>query len=288
VRLLDWSTGTLLRVIGWKAGKETAVTEEEIGVLVEQATDAGVFEEAEGEMMESVLRLGDRVVASAMTPRPDVVWLDLSDPFETTLERIKSSGYSRYPVARDDLDGIVGIVDTNALLCRCLNGEPFDLTASVQTPEIVPETMPLLDLLGSSREARAGMVLVADEFGGILGIVTEADLFYALVGDTRATVESGERDAIQREDGSWLLSGRLSVGDMQRILEVDDLPEDEQGRYHTLAGFILTRLGHIPQSAESFTWSEHRFEIVDMDGHRVDKVLVTPLPRNIYEMSAPD
>jgi len=276
VRLLTISTDLVLRVLGVRPSTEPPVTEEEIQVLIEQGTRAGVFEEAEQDMVEGVLRLGDRQISTMMTPRTEVVWFDVDDPPDVVRRKIAESAHSRFPVAHSSLDNILGIVQTKDLLMHSLTGQPLDLRTLAQRPLFVPETKPVLDVIELFRETRNHIALVIDEYGSLLGMVTINDILEGIVGDMPAVGEPAQPSAIQREDGSWLLDGLMPVDEFEDLLQVE-LPEESRGFYQTLGGFVMAQLGRIPSAADHFEWKQLRFEVVDMDGHRVDKVLVAPI-----------
>jgi putative hemolysin len=276
-RFLSYSSGLVLRLLGVRPSDEPPVTEEEIQVLLEQGTEAGVFEEAELDMVQSVFRLADRRVGSLMTPRPEIAWLDLEDPEDEIRRRIIASPHSRMPVAEGSLDNVMGIVQAKNLLARSLMGEPLDLRAALVPPMFVPESMLALNALEQFRESGVHIALVIDEFGGVQGLVTLYDILEAIVGDIPAAGESDEPEVVQREDGSWLLDGGLPVDEFKDIFSITRLPDEERGYYNTVGGFIMTRLGRIPSASDHFEWAGLRFEVVDMDGFRVDKVLVLPV-----------
>ena len=276
VRLLTVSTDGLLRLLRVKPSTEPPVTEEEIQVLIEQGTQAGVFEEAEQDMVTGVFRLGDQQVSTIMTPRTEIVWLDLEDSPEETRRKITESAHTLFPVGQGSLDNILGVVQSKDLLTRCLAGhQPVDLKAVLQRALLVPETKPVLQAIELFRESRTHIALVIDEYGGLQGMVTINDILEGIVGDLPAVGEAPP-GAVQREDGSWLLDGLMPVDEFKEVLQIGELPGEDRGYYHTLGGFVMTRLGHIPSAADHFEWGRLRFEVVDMDGRRVDKVLVTP------------
>ena len=274
VRLLSFSTAAVLGAFRLKAAEDPPVTEEEIRVLIHQGAEAGVFEQSEREIVESVLRLDDRRVTALMTPRMEIDWLDLTASPSEALRGLGAGAHSRYPVARGNLDDVQGVVHAKDLLGRCLAGEPPDLRSLLRPPLFVPESQTALQLLEQLRNARTHVALVVNEFGSVQGLVTMHDVLEAIVGDLPAV--GAEPYAVEREDGSWLLDGALLVDEFREIFDTGPLPGEERGGYETLAGFVLTRLGRVPRTAESFEWGGLRFEIVDMDGRRVDKVLVTP------------
>lgn len=276
VRLLSVSSDLVLQLLGAKKSDEPPITEDEVKVLIELGTQAGVFMEAEQDMVAGVFRLADRYVGSLMTPRTEIVWLDLEDPPEETRRTIIESVHSRLPVAEGDLDHIQGIVQAKGLLSQCLAGKPVDLRATLTPPQFVPESTPALKVLEMFRSSRVHIAMVIDEFGGLMGLVTIIDILEAIVGDIPVTGETGEPEAVQRKDGSWLLDGMLPVDEFKDIFRISSLPDEGKGHYQTLGGFVMTYLGRIPSAGDQFEWGGLRFEILDMDGFRVDKVLVVP------------
>ncbi|MBD2163978.1 HlyC/CorC family transporter [Calothrix membranacea FACHB-236] len=278
VYLLSASTEMVLRVLGITPSTEPQVTEEEIKILIEQGTEAGTFEEAEQDMVERVFRLGDRPVSAFMTPRPDIVWLDLEDSPEENREKMVDSAYSRYPVCQEGLDNVLGVIPVTDLLARSFKGEPLDLTVGLRQPVFVPESTRGLKVLELFKQTITHMALVVDEYGVIQGLVTLNDIMSEIVGDVPADPGQDQPQAVQREDGSWLLDGMLPVEEFLEIFDMEEWQPDERGSYQTLGGFVITHLGRIPAAADHFEWQGMRFEVMDMDGNRVDKVLV--IPRN--------
>lgn len=287
VRLLSLSTELVLRLLDVRPAPEPPITEEEIKVLIEQGTQAGIFEEAEQDMVEAVFRLGDRQVGVLMTPRTEIVWLDLDDPPEEIQRRITTTVHARFPVVQGTLDHVLGIVHAKDLLARSLEGEPFDLKACLRQPLYVPESMRALKVLELFKQSGTHMAMVIDEYGGIQGLVTLNDILEAIVGDIPSSDEAAEPPVIQREDGSWLLDGMLPVDEFKELFHLAQLPEEERGGYQTLGGLVMAHLGRIPTSADHFEWGGLRLEVVDMDGHRVDKVLVIPLETSPSDSSNP-
>lgn len=271
VRFLSFSASLVLRLFGVTDIKDAPVTEDELKVLIAQGTAAGVFDAAEQNIMRRTLRLGDRTAATLMTPRPDIVWLDLDgDPAEVW-RKITTTTFTRFPVARGALDAIAGVVRARDLLTSAGRGDSLSLESVLQPPLLVPESTPALRVLEILKRARSQMALILDEYGGVSGLVTLEDILQAIVGDI--SDEAQPTEAVRRLDGSWLLDGALPVDEMQELLDLDDLPG--AGDYLTVAGFIMRQLGHIPSAGDRFTWENCEFEVVDMDGRRVDKVLVS-------------
>ncbi|MEB3178500.1 MAG: hemolysin family protein [Nostocaceae cyanobacterium] len=283
VHLLSASTDMVLRVLGITASQEPQVTEEEIKILIEQGTEAGTFEEAEQAMVERVFRLGDRPVSSFMTPRPDIIWLDLEDPAEENRHKMSENGYSRYPVCQGGLDEVLGIIPVTDLLARSFRGEPLDLTVGLRQPVFVPESTRGLKVLELFKQTITHMALVVDEYGVIQGLVTLNDIMSEIVGDVPAGPGEDEPQYVQREDGSWLLDGMLPVEKFFELFDMEEWESEERGSYQTLGGFVITHLGRIPTAADHFEWEGMRVEVMDMDGNRVDKVLVVPQGNNENE-----
>jgi putative hemolysin len=273
VRFLSFSTEAVLRLMGVKASTEPPVTEEEIQLLIDQGTQAGVFEEAEQDMVEGVFSLGEQRIYSVMTPRTEIVWLDIEDTIEEIRDKIAEHEISRFPVRQDTLDVILGIVKARDLLVACLSGEPIKLKQHLKPAYYIPETMSAARALEIFKEKGTEMLLVIDEFGGLQGLLTVNDVIEEIVGE----IELEEPQATQRQDGSWLLDGMLEVDEFKEIFKLPTLPHEDE--YETLSGFVMLTLGKVPQTADQFEWHGLRFEVIDMDGRRVDKVLVTTLPQ---------
>lgn len=276
VHVLSVSTSAILHILRLKASDEPPVTEEEIKVLIEQGTQAGVILEAEQEMVESVFKLADRSIVTLMTPRTEVAWLDVNDPPERLYAQVSESPYSRFPICTGTVDNVVGVVKAKDLLARSAAGVQLDLRAVMKQPLFVPDSRTALQVLEALKGARTHLAILVNEYGSVEGLVTSNDILEAIVGDIAPAGAQGEEQAVRREDGSWLLDGALPVEDFRELFPVGQLPGEERGGYHTLAGFVMTHLGRIPAVAEYFEWQGLRFEVVDMDGKRIDKVLVSP------------
>ncbi|MFN6561468.1 MAG: hemolysin family protein [Nostoc sp. ChiSLP01] len=286
VHLLSASTDMVLRLLGVTQSTEPQVTEEEIKILIEQGTEAGTFEEAEQDMVERVFRLGDRPVSYLMTPRPDIVWLDLDDTAEENRQKMVESAYSRYPVCQGGLDNVLGVIPVTDLLARSFRGEQLDLTVGLRQPVFVPESTRGLKVLELFKQTVTHMALVVDEYGVIQGLVTLNDIMSEIVGDVPSTDGQDQPQAVQREDGSWLLDGMLPVEEFLELFEMEEWESEERGSYQTLGGFVITHLGRIPTAADHFEWEGMRIEVMDMDGNRVDKVLVVPSANQIKNITS--
>jgi putative hemolysin len=277
VHLLSSSTDGLLKLLGIQVTEDSGVTEEEIKVLIKQGTQAGMFEEAEQEMVSRVFRLGDRSVTALMTPRTDIVWLDVDAPWELNKSVMLANPHSYFPVGQGSLDECVGIVSLKDLLPAFMAGEVVNLRQVMRSPLFVPESIRALKVLELFKESRNHIALIADEYGGLEGLVTLNDVSEAVIGELPSLEDLNEPLAIKRDDGSWLLDGMLSIDTLKEILQQDNLPSEDEGYYQTLGGFAMHVLGRVPTSGEHFEAIGFRFEIVDMDGNRVDKVMVTPI-----------
>ena len=277
VSFLGFSTDAVLKVLRVRPGEDPPVTEAEIGILIEQGARAGVFEEAEKDMVRRIFRLGDLRITALMTPRPDVVWLDLEDHPDENRLKISESVYSRFPVCRGNIDQVVGVARAKDLLIRRLDGEDLDLDTDLRKPLFVPESMYAFRVLELFKSVGEPFALVADEYGEIEGVVTLNDILEAIVGEIPASDELEEAGATLREDGSWFLDGSLPINRVNEVLQVENLFEDAPENYQTLAGFVMTRTGRLPSVADRFAWKGLSFEVADMDGYRIDKVIVTPI-----------
>ncbi len=274
VHILGASTDAALRLLRVRKSEEPPVTDEEIGVLLEQGARAGVFHPEEQELIESVFDFADDYVTALMTPRPDIVWLDLEDPAEENRRKMAESPYSRFPVCRGELDEVVGVVRAKDLLVGALTGRDRGLEGYLHPALFVPESTPALQMLEEFRRSGEHLALVVDEYGGTEGLVTLQDVLEAIVGHIPSVGEPDDLRVVRRPDGSWLLDGTLPSDELGEVLGIEGLPAGDG--YQTLGGFVLSELGRIPDAGDRFEWGGYRFEVVDMDGRRVDKVLVSP------------
>jgi putative hemolysin len=275
VRLLTISTQALLRLLGVKENTGNAVTEEEIHAMLAEGTDAGVIESHEHAMVRNVFRLDDRQIGSLMVPRGDIVVLDANAPFEENLACIERSDHARFPVVDGGLDQILGVVNARKWLSRSLaDGNRSLKDLLLKQPLYVPETITGMELLDNFRSSDVHMAFVIDEYGEVQGIVTLQDLIEAITGEFHPR-DPATSWAVQREDGSWLLDGHIPVPELKDRLQLDAVPEEERGRYHTLSGMLMLLTGRLPKVADVVSWEGWRLEIVDMDGKTIDKVLAT-------------
>ncbi|MBN1956518.1 MAG: HlyC/CorC family transporter [Anaerolineae bacterium] len=271
VCLLNLSTEAVLRIGGMPISSGQPVTEEEIKVMVEQGARAGIFKPAEHEIVKRVFRLDDRRASTLMTPRIEIAWLDVNNPLEEIRRRIAASDHSCFPVACDNLDNVLGLVKTKDLLAQSLGGRQIDLEAVLRPALFVPEGVSVLRVLERFKETRSHVALLIDEYGGLQGLVTVNDILEAIVGDI-SLPEEAVAEIVQRADGSWLVDGKFLIDELEEFLRTGELLEERS--YQTLGGFVMANLGYVPAAGDSFEWAGWRFEVVDMDGYRVDKVLV--------------
>ncbi len=283
---LNGMTGLLMRMLGLKRFRRENISEEEIRLLVAESAEQGVLDSDERNMVNRVLRLGDRTVDSLMTPRPRIVWLDAAAPLQENLAVMRATPYSRYPVYRESEDDVVGVLEIKQLL-QTLAQEPvagapprhIELFRKLARPLFVPATARALDVLDEFRDAETPFALAVDEYGDIEGLVTFNDVLTAVVGRGSGNEGASSRDppAVRRDDGSWLVNGSLSCDDLRELLQIDELPQEDEGDYNTLAGMLIGLFARIPAVGESIEWNGLRFEVVDLDGARIDKVLISPL-----------
>jgi putative hemolysin len=277
VKLLGYSTNAVLRLLGIRNQSARAVTEEEIAASLEEGLDAGVIEAHEHQMVRNVFRLDDRQIGSMMVPRAEIVWLDSQAPLPELLQALRDSGHSRYPVCRDGLDDVIGVLKAHEV--PLASGAPAPLGEYLKPPVFVPETLSGMELLEHFRQNHADLVFVVDEYGAVQGLITERDVLEAITGELGGTAAE-DAWAVQRSDGSWLLDGLIPVPELKDRLQLKELPEEARGRYNTLAGMVMLLLGRLPATTDVVEWRQWRFEVVDLDGKRVDKVLATRTPHD--------
>ena len=277
VHLLAGSTALVLRLMGQRELAGPSVTEEEIHALLNEGSEAGVIEKSEHEMVRNVFRLDDRQIGSLMVPRSDIVALDVDRPLDENLTLVAESAHSSFPVCRDGLDEILGIVSAKKIFTQMLRGETVDLTKDLQAPVYVPESLTGMELLEQFRSSGTYIVFVIDEYGEVQGMVTLHDVVESVTGEFLSH-DTEEAWAVQREDGSWLLDGLIPIVELKDRLGIKAVPEEEKGRYHTLSGMVMWLLGRLPNTGDIATWENWRLEVVDLDGKRIDKVLATRLP----------
>lgn len=277
VRLLSGSTDLVLRVLGAHQPSAPSVTEEEIHLMLAEGSEAGVIEDDERRMVQNLFGLDDRTLASLMLPRSDIVALDIEASSDENLKIVQGSEHARYPVYRESLEQVIGVVTTRKLLLRLHSTGSLDLDAVMEPPVFVPDTLNAMSMLEQFRTSGGQMAFIVDEYGAVQGLVTVHDLLEAITGEFRSPA-SDESWVVHRPDGSWLLDGALPISDLKRILDWTSLPEEAHGSYQTLGGLLLVLMGRIPSVAESTEWEDWRLEVVDMDGKRIDKVLASRAP----------
>lgn len=279
VWLLAASSSFLLRLMGAVRKEEPPVTDEEIKVLMEQGSEAGVFHESEQAIVSNVLRLDEQRIGAIMTHRTEIYVLDLDEPEAEIRNRIAESPYTRLVVCRDGLDHIVGILRTADILKNALAGKPLEVEQSLRPPLYVPEGVSTTHLLENFRKSRQQLALIVDEYGELQGMVTLTDVLISIVGELPSSDIPEEQDIIVREDGSLLIDGSVTIERLKSVLGIggEHLPGEEENAFNTLGGFVMYVLGRIPAATDHFEAAGCRFEVMDMDKNRVDKVLVARL-----------
>ncbi|MGH8547187.1 MAG: hemolysin family protein [Methylococcales bacterium] len=278
VKTLSLSTEFVLWLLRVKPRNEPSITEEEIKGLFEQGTEEGVFEEAEQNFMENILRLDDRKVGSIMTPRKEIVFLGLNKTFDENRQRILDHHHWILPLCENGLEDVIGVVKTRELLNRVLMGDRLDWKAIADPALYVLDSLTLMKLLEQFRASHLHTALVVDEYGEIEGLVSLGDVLEAIVGYLPSATGEERPEIAQREDGSWLIDGLVNIDRLKKLLALVELPDQHTGDFHTVGGFVMFHLGHVPKATNHFEFNGLRFEVMDMDGNRVDKVLVSRIP----------
>ena len=277
VRLLSASTALVLRIFGVKDTGRQTMTEEELHLMLEESSESGIIEQHEHQMVRNVFRLDDRQISSFMVPRSEVVYFDADDSVEANLARFESANHSRFPVVRGGWDKILGIANARQMLAQTLRGEKPSLIDHLQPAVFVPESLTGMGLLEEFKNSGVQMAFIVDEYGEVQGIVTLQDVMEAITGEFKTHREE-DAWAMKREDGSWLLDGLIPIPELKDCLGIVQVPEEERGRYNTLSGMVMLLLGKLPQTTDRCEWEGWEFEIVDLDGMRIDKVLATRKP----------
>jgi putative hemolysin len=271
---LSASTDFVLRLLPLRAPSTPPITDEEITFMLREGAAAGHIPQAETAIVEMALRLGDRRASTVMTPRTQIEFLDLDDPEPENRRKIRESSFSRFPVVQGGTQQVIGIVQAKDLLASWLAGQPFDLRAATRPPRYLPNTVTVLRVLEVFKTTSEPMALIVDEYGDLEGLVTPSDILEALVGDIPGSAEADQR-IVQRDDGTWLIDGLVGLDELKQVLGISRLPEEDPD-FHTLGGYMMARLNRVPMEADRITAADHRFEVVKMDGRRVDRVLVSP------------
>jgi putative hemolysin len=282
VKLLSGSTQLVLRTFRVKERAASAMTEEEIHLMLAESSESGVIEQHEHEMVRNVFRLDDRQIGSLMVPRSDIVYLDVEDSRENNLRRLEQSSHSRFPVVRGGWNEILGVATARQFLTQTLRGQEPSLTEHLQQPVFLPESLTGMELLENFKNSGVQIAFIVDEYGEVQGIVTIQDVMEAITGEFKPE-GTEEPWAVQREDGSWLLDGLIPVPELKDCLDLKQVPEEDRGRYNTLSGMVMLLLGKLPQTGDRCEWEGWSFEIVDLDGKRIDKVLATHLKQEVQE-----
>ena len=276
-RFLSASTNLGIKLLRIDTEKGPTITEEEIKSYLEEGRDIGVIEEVEREMVSGIFRLGDRRVEALMTPRLEMAWVDVNAAHDVIWALIKDTPHSRVPVADGDLDKILGYVQIRDLLGKNPQQAEFNIRDFIKQPIYLPENMAALKALDNFQTSGVHLAMVVDEFGGITGMVTDYDILEAIVGEIPEDREDTDNIAVQREDGSWLFDGLIVIDQLKEILNISEMPGEDRANYQTLSGFVMSQLGRIPKTGAKFSYENLDFEVVDMDGRRVDRVLVSPI-----------
>jgi putative hemolysin len=277
VYLLAISTDGILQLIGKNELNSANLTEEDIHAMLDEGSQTGLIEKHEHQMVRNVFRLDDRQIASLMTPRSEIVYMDIEQPFEKSLEKLINSDHSRFPVCRGELHDLLGIITAKRLLKQRMKNESTNITEYLQPAVYVPESLTGMKLLEQFRESGMQMVFVVDEYGEILGLITLQDVLEALAGEFKPR-DPEDVWAVRRKDGSWLLDGLIPIQELKDRLDLKGVPEEHKGRYNTLSGMMMWLIGSLPRTGDVTEWEQWRLEVVDLDGNRIDKVLASRLP----------
>ena len=286
VKAMSLATDGVLQLFSSGNDRPAPISPDEIRILMRQGAAAGVFDQNEQAMVSRVFRMDERRVTSVMTPRLDIRMLDLQHPFEANRAILLESSHSRFLLCNGGLDTIVGIVHAKGLLDDALQGRPFDLATHASKPLYVPDGLTITDVLEAFKKHRSHLALVVDEYGGIEGLVTMTDVMEALVGDIGTAEETTDADIVRRDDGSWLVDGAVAVQRLNEVVGLESaVSADDAAGYNTLGGFVMMKLRRMPRTGDKFEAGGYRFEVIDMDGNRVDKLLVSRVPA---DSPAPD
>lgn len=275
ITLLSNSTDWILGLVGIRAAKELMVSEEEIKMLIKEGAKMGVFQRIEKDIVERTLQLGDKKAKALMTARSKIAWIDINSNFEKIQNELTKKPCSYYPVCRESLDNVLGVIRTEDVLKNYLTDKKIDLQKSMMKPLLVPENTPALKVLELFKRSGVHMALIVNEYGSILGLISLTNIFEGIVGNIPSIDQPDEKAIVKRSDDSYLVDGLVSIDKFKDYFKVKDSFSEDKSDYQTIGGFVMNRLGHIPRSGEKFIWDVFRFEIVDMDGNRVDKILLS-------------
>jgi len=287
-RLLSGSTNLGIRVLGIDLTSEPTITEEDVKGFIEEGLQTGVFDPVEQEMVDGVFRLSERRIDALMTPHTELDWINIEDERDEILRDLKDSPYSRLPVAEGDLDRTIGMLHVKDLVGVNIYADDFNVANYVREALFLPGNMQAVKAFDTFREKGVHQALVMDEFGGVLGLVTLYDVLESIVGAIPLNEFDLDQEVVLRPDGSWSFDGLLPIDVLKDLLKVEEFPEEDTADFQTLSGFIMNQLGHIPKVGQSFIWEQFQFEVMDMDGFRVDRVLVTDLSKQNEESESKD
>lgn len=279
VTMLSFSTDSILKLFRINKSTEPGISEEEVKLLVREGTRTGVFQKVEKDIFERTLRLSDKKVQSLMTSRKEIVWLDTDSPFRTLRKTISESAHSYFPVCRGNIDKVLGMVRTEDILIHFLVEEKIEIKSFLHKPLFVPENMDGLKVLEMFKKSGIHAALVIDEYGNIQGLISLNDVLEAIVGDIPTINELDAEEIVKRENGTFLIDGLVSIDDFKEYFHIKKVPDEKNGVFHTIGGFMMYRLGKIPASGDKFEFGDFSFEVMDMDGTRVDKILLSPLKK---------
>jgi len=277
VWVLSSSTDMILKILRVKDHATPAITDEEVKMLIREGTKTGAFEQAEQDIVERTMKLSDKKVNALMTTRKEIIWLDIDSPFKTIRNKITKNPHAHYPVCRDTIDKVIGIVQTETLLTDFLGEEKIDLKKILHKPLFIPESMDGLKVLELFKKSGIHMALVADEYGNTQGIVSLADILEEIVGNIPAINDLEEEEIARRDNGTFLVDGLVSIEELKDYFDIKKLPGEKTGTFHTVGGFVTSKIGRIPITGDNFELGGYKLEVMDMDGNRVDKVLVVPI-----------
>ena len=279
VWLLSISSDWTLKLFGIKDVAPSTITDEEIKILLREGAQVGAFDKVETDIVERTMRLSDKKAKSLMTPKKDIIWLDIDSPFKTIRNKITKKPHAHFPVCRDSLDKVIGIIRTEKLLVNFLDEEKINLKKLIHKPLFIPESMDGLKVLELFKKSGIHMALVADEYGNTQGLISLTDILEEIVGDIPTINELDEEEIVKRENGTFLVDGLVSIEELKEYFHIRKLPGERTGTYHTVGGFVTHKIGRIPVTDDLFESGNFKYEIMDMDGNRVDKILLTPLKK---------
>lgn len=276
VSLLTFSSDWILHLLHAKPSDDPSISDEEVKLLMKEGARVGVFDIAEKDIVERTLRLGDKNITSMMTPRGEIVWLNIENSFESIKNRVTRTPHAYYPVCKEGLDKVLGIIQTNDLLSHFLVEENLDLTKTMHKPIFVPDTMEALRVLEIFKKTGIHIALIVDEYGSVIGLLSLADILEEIVGDIPTADELVEEDFMKRENGSFFVDGLVSIEELKAFFKIKKIPDEKAGTFHTVGGLAMARIGRVPVSGDTFDIGSLHFEVIDMDDNRVDKVMITP------------